>query len=58
MSPLKPRRDDFEAMVRGTIIRQGRNQALSRVDTHAVDGTRESLCATGLVTSCWVTLPA
>ena len=45
-------------VARGTVIKPGRNQALSRVDIHAVDGTRESLCATGLVTSCWVTLPA
>ena len=45
-------------VARGTVIKPGRNQALSRVDIHAVDGTRESLCATGLVTSCWVPLPA
>ncbi len=45
-------------VARGTVIKPGRNQALSRVDIHAVDGAQESLCATGFVTSCWVPLPA
>ncbi|GJL88114.1 MAG: thioesterase [Minwuia thermotolerans] len=45
-------------VARGTVIKPGRNQALSRVDVHAVDGARQTLCATGLVTSCWVPLPA
>ena len=42
----------------GTVIKPGRNQALSRVDIHAFDGDRMSLCATGFVTTCWVSIPA
>lgn len=43
-----------ELVARGQVVKPGRNQALSRVDIHAVDGDRQVMCSTGFVTTRWI----